>query len=90
MPESQLRSTLEEIHRLLEDPEAVDDASRAQLVELLHDIQAELDRAPEERSESQTPLFDRAAEAMRHFEKSHPALTEAVGRVASALSNLGI
>jgi len=92
MPESRLRSTLDEIHTLLEDPTAVNDASRAQLIELLADIQAVLDRAPEERSgdDDDPSLLDRASEAVRELEESHPALTEAIGRVATALSNLGI
>jgi len=33
---------------------------------------------------------DRLSEAMEQFEESHPSLTEAVGRLAAALSNLGI
>ena len=90
MPETRLRTTLEELQRTLEEPDAVDAESRQLLGELVEDIQAVLARAPEEREDSDPSLLDRLAEMARRFEKSHPALTAAVGRVANALSNLGI
>jgi len=89
MPETQLRTTLEELHRELEIAESVDDDARALLVEVLGDIQSVLDRSGEESDRHET-LGDRLAEATRRFEESHPSLTAAVNRVASALSNLGI
>jgi hypothetical protein len=90
MPETRLRNTLEELQRTLDEPDAVDAESRQLLGELLEDIQALLARAPEERVDSDPSLLDRLAEMTRRFEKSHPSLTAAVGRVANALSNLGI
>ena len=90
MPETRLRTTLEELQRTLEAPDAVDAESRQLLGELVEDIQAVLARAPEEREDADPSLLDRLAEMARRFEKSHPSLTAAVGRVANALSNLGI
>jgi uncharacterized membrane protein YccC len=90
MPETRLRTTLEELQRTLEEPDAVDAESRQLLGELVEDIQAVLARAPEEREDADHSLLDRLAEMARRFEKSHHALTAAVGRVANALSNLGI
>jgi hypothetical protein len=90
MPETRLRATLEELQRTLEEPSALDAESRELLNELLEDIQTLLARAPEEREEADSSLLDRLAEIARRFEKSHPSLTAAVGRVANALSNLGI
>ena len=89
MPETQLRTTLEELHQELESAESVDEDARALLVEVLGDIQALLDRSDGE-SDRDASLGDRLAEATRRFEESHPSLTAAVNRVASALSNLGI
>jgi hypothetical protein len=90
MSETRLRTTLEELQRTLEEPGAVDADSRELLNELLEDIQSVLARAPGEREEAGSPLLDRLSEIARRFEKSHPSLTAAVGRVANALSNLGI
>jgi hypothetical protein len=90
MPETRLRTTLEELQRTLEEPDAVDAESRQLLGELVEDIQAVLARAPEEREDADPSLLDRLAEMAQRFEKSHPSLTAAVGRVANALSNLGI
>jgi hypothetical protein len=90
MPETRLRATLDELQRTLEEPGAVDAESRQLLGELVEEIQALLDRAPEDRADSDPSLLDRLTEMTQRFEKSHPALTAAVGRVANALSNLGI
>lgn len=90
MPEKRLRDRLEELQEALEEPGAVDEASRAQVGDLLRDIQAQLERSPEEREEHGPSLLERLAEVKEQFEESHPALTAAVNRVANALSNLGI
>ncbi|HEY5657240.1 MAG TPA: DUF4404 family protein [Myxococcota bacterium] len=90
MPEKRLRETLEELQRKLEEPGAVDAASRELLGELLEDIEAALTREPGEREGEGSSLLDRLSEIAERFEESHPSLTAAVGRVANALSNLGI
>ena len=90
MPETRLRNTLEELQDALEEPESVDEESRALLGELMRDIQALLERPPEEREQESPSLLERLAEVKEQFEDSHPSLTAAVNRVANALSNLGI
>ncbi len=88
--EKQLREHLEELHSQLESTEAVDDRSRELLAEILGDIQTLLDRSGEAPDDEPEGLVERLREATRNFEESHPTLAAAVGRVANALSNLGI
>ncbi len=91
MPRTHLRETLEELERELERSEAVDPESRRLLDHVIGEVQDLLERteAREAEPEDQTVL-ERIAEATRHFEESHPAIAETVGRLAAALSNLGI
>lgn len=87
--EKQLRETLAELHRELDRTQAVDEQGRAELAAVARDIQELLDRSERTREEHAS-LLERLTEAMQRFEEEHPALTEAIGRVAGALSNLGI
>jgi hypothetical protein len=89
VPETRLRETLEELERELGRTEAIDDRSRELLDHVCGEVRELLERTgePEERHLS---LRDRLAEATREFETDHPTLAEVVGRVAAALSNLGI
>ena len=70
---------------LLKDAE-----SRGLLIDVLHDIEAVLERSEPGTVEEGESLIDRLRETTSHFEKSHPTLTEAVGRIADVLSRLGI
>ncbi|MDH3520479.1 MAG: DUF4404 family protein [Myxococcales bacterium] len=90
MPEKQLRETLQDLEQTLERQGSVDPAARERLGELVQEIRELLAREPGEREETEPSLVDRLSEAMEQFEESHPSLTEAVGRLAAALSNLGI
>ena len=94
MATSELRDHLAQLHEELEQTASVDEASRRLLVEGLHDIQQILDRGESEgdeaKAEGEPGLVERLRAATRDFEESHPTLTTAVGRVADALSNLGI
>jgi chromosome segregation ATPase len=87
--DNQLRETLAELHRELDRTEAVDEQARAELAAVARDIQGLLDRSERTREEHAS-LLERLAQAMQRFEEEHPSLTEAIGRVAGALSNLGI
>jgi predicted transcriptional regulator len=88
MPKKDLAQTLESLHRELEATEAVDAEDRQQLSHLMDDIRDLLERAGD--ADEHASLGERLAEAARRFEEEHPALTSAVNRVATALSNLGI
>jgi uncharacterized heparinase superfamily protein len=88
--ERQLRDRLEHLHAELAKTDAVDDASRELLADVLGDIQQLLDRSGEERPHEPQGLVDRLRDATRQFEESHPTLAAAVGRVMDTLSNMGI
>lgn len=90
MPEKRLRDTIADLERTLEQQEPIDAAAREQLLDLVREIQALLERPPEDRDAGEPSLLERIEAAMEDFEESHPALTAAVGRLATALSNLGI
>ena len=88
MPDQHLRDTLEELHKELQKAGSVDDRSRELLRDVMDDIHAILDpSAAEARPGS---LVERLREAVDEFEETHPALTEAVGRVVDALAKMGI
>jgi hypothetical protein len=90
MEKDRLREDLERLHQELARSESVDAASRGLLVDVLHDIEAVLERSePETAGEGQS-LIDRLRETTGQFEESHHALTELVGRIADMLSRLGI
>jgi len=89
VPKTRLRETLEELERELESSEAVDERSRERLAHVLGEVRELLHEDVELREEHRS-LLDRLREATREFEEEHPALAETVGRVATALSNLGI
>ena len=82
-----LRERLEQLHAELAKTDSVDERSREALESLVRDIQALLEQsgAPPHPS-----LTERLSQATRDFEKSHPTLSATLGRVADALSNLGI
>ena len=83
--QEQLREQLAELHAALQGAESLDEESRAQLRALMDDIRLALERGHEPES-----LTRRLREAVDRFEGTHPALTEAAGRVIDALANLGI
>jgi len=90
MPEKELRETIADLERTLAQQEPIDANARERLLALLQEIHAQLERPPEDRDAGEPSLLDRIEAAMEDFEESHPALMAAVGRLATALSNLGI
>ena len=93
MTERSLQERLAELRSELESTEALDEQSRELLDALHRDIEQLLERSALRdggEADDDGDLLDRLREAARHFEESHPALTSAVGRVADALSSLGI
>jgi hypothetical protein len=91
MPEKRLRDELTRLHGELEQASSVDRASRELLEDLMTDIQRLLDASPPASQEQDDDgLAERLGDAVRHFEEEHPNLAVAVGRIATALSNLGI
>jgi hypothetical protein len=93
MPDTELRDRLEDLHAELERAPRVDPESRRLLAEVARDIDALLERSDPESGAGgagHATLTDRLADLVREFEEEHPALAAAVGRVATALANLGI
>ena len=82
-----LRATLEQLHAELAKTESVDERSREALESLLRDIQTLLEHSG---ARPHPSLRERLSQATRDFEESHPTLSATLGRVADALSNLGI
>jgi hypothetical protein len=82
-----LRDILDELHEALESAPEIGDEGRNALRQAAHDIRGALDEPNAERSES---LGDQLNQALERFEESHPQLTSIVGRIADALSDIGI
>lgn len=89
MPRTRLRQTLEELEQELERTGPVDEGSRELLEHVISEVREILART-EEPEEEPRSLRDRLSEATDAFEADHPALAETLGRLATALSQLGI
>ena len=89
MGEQRLRQMLEQLHAELQRADTIDDRSRELLHGVLGDIEDMLQREQEQSPQPES-IIERLREAVRTFEKTHPTLTEAIGKVADALSSIGI
>ena len=76
-PGPSLKETLDELREALEAPDDLDE----ELLEALD---------PNHERELSGSLRDRLTNTLERFEKSHPKITETVGRLADALSDMGI
>jgi len=96
MPErvEALREILAQLRNQLEDGEPLRPESRALLEESIAEIQSALDEAQGRNTpaphNTQPTLLDRISQLAEDFEETHPRLSATMGRVADALSNLGI
>lgn len=89
MPRTELRETVERLHREIDAGTPLGDEQRQLLSEVLAEIEALL--ASDEADAPENPsIVAKLREAEGRFEQSHPNLTYAVGAVADALSKLGI
>ena len=88
MEKDRLREDLLRLKQELERSDSLDPDSRARLAEITADIESLLES--EEAGAPHESLADRLRSAAEHFEESHPTLTAAVGRIADALSAIGI
>ena len=90
MADDELRRKLEELHDQIEQTDHVDEKGR----ELLRDVDGhvrELLARSEQAAVRPRPGMTRGLEdAIRHFEVTHPVLTEALSDLLTALSNAGI
>ncbi len=92
MPKQRLNESLEQLHDELARTGSIDAESRQALEHVMSDIHAALERtdAADEAKTGDDSLLEQLRSATRSFEESHPNLTAAVGRLADALSNMGI
>jgi class 3 adenylate cyclase len=91
MKTQELHEVLAALHEELNRAETVDHESRRLLQELMTDISKLLAVADEaEPAERPAGLTERLAEISKEFEDHHPALVSAIGRLADALSRIGV
>lgn len=98
MERHNLKETLTELHQeLAASPTSVDGETKVLLQQLAADIdricdvpeptaEAEVNVAPEEKE----GVLDQLLSLTEEFEESHPKLAEVIGRIATALSRIGI
>ena len=90
MTDEELRRKLQQLHDDIEHLNHVDDQGRLMLRDLDGHIRDLLARS-EPAALSPMPALVRGLEnSIRHFEVTHPALTEALSDLLTALSNAGI
>jgi hypothetical protein len=85
---SPLNEIIDELREALEDPEDLDEELRAELRATAEEILEALD--PDHEREMSGSLRERLTNTLERFEQSHPKITETVGRLADALSDMGI
>lgn len=94
MEKEQLKQTLASLHAELARRGELDGDVRDLLRQLAGDIDDVLDsgepRASALRETEHSSLIDRLRDARSRFEETHPDLAMTLGRVADALSQLGI
>lgn len=87
-PGPSLSETIEELREAIEAPDDLDEELRAELRSAAEEILEALD--PDHERELSSSLRDRLTDTLERFEKSYPKLTETIGRLADALSDMGI
>lgn len=87
-PKRTLTEILNELHESLERSPELADEARDALRGAASDIREALDQ--DEAPEREVSIADQLNAALERFEGQHPKLTAVVGRVADALSDLGI
>jgi hypothetical protein len=91
MNDNELRAMLEELHKKIESTNSVDETGRELLSHLSVDIRNLLERTGHEEQLRGTKWeIGRLEESIRHFEISHPNLTQALSQLLTTLNNAGI
>ncbi|MBW2540472.1 MAG: DUF4404 family protein [Deltaproteobacteria bacterium] len=87
-PESSLNEAIDELREALEAPDDLDEELRAELRSAAEEILEALD--PDHERELSSSLRERLTDTLDKFQESHPKITETIGRLADALSDMGI
>ncbi len=90
MVNEELRQKLQQLHNEIENVDEVDEEGREILVHLDADIRDLLARSGKAELKPKPGLSGGVEDAIRHFEVTHPTLTEALSDLLTALSNAGI
>ena len=90
MDQQRLRQLLEQLHTELSQTQPPDAEARAQLKDLMTEVQVILERADETSEQQYRSLNDRLRQSIQQFERSHPQLTWAMGEVLEILSRSGV
>ena len=97
MERNELKETLTELHReLAAAPAVIDSETKSLLKQLASDIDQICDAdAPEQVESEVVPeekegMLDQLLSLTEEFEDSHPQLADVIGRIATALSRIGI
>ncbi|WP_372724865.1 DUF4404 family protein [Novipirellula sp.] len=86
MTREDLLLALQTVHQELENADDLADEDVARLRQTMAEIEAVLGRSDDEES----TLSEQISESARQFEKSHPLLTNTLGRIADMLQQMGI
>jgi len=87
-PRPSLNELVEELRDALDAPDDLDEELRVELRNAAKEILEALD--PDHERQLSRSLGDRLTQSIERFEKGYPRLTEIIGRVADALSDMGI
>ena len=90
MADKELRQKLEELHDAIANADKVDEKGRALLRDVDGHIQTLLTRSEKAELKPKPGMTRSLEDSIRHFEVTHPTLTEALSDLLTALSNAGI
>ena len=89
MPQ-QLLQSIEQLRAELQQPQAPDTETKAELLRVLLGLENALADEGQLVVDQHQSLIDQLKESLWQFEKEHPTLTVVVGRVLDNLSRMGI
>ncbi len=89
MPRDQLRESIEHLREELSGGEPLSGEDRSELENVLGEVSVILDLDPDDESSASPPSSD-LPNLVERFEATHPQLAVVLGRIADALSQLGI
>jgi hypothetical protein len=90
MKKKQLHKTIDELHGELKRTQPADDHIRGHIERLILEIELLRQEPGEIPLHRYQQFLERLGESVQYFETAHLSLTQAVGRVINALSNMGI
>ena len=90
MADEEIRQKLQQLHDEIENIDHVDEQGRALLRDVDGHVRDLLARSENSGLEPKPTMTRGLENAIRHFEVTHPALTEALSDLLTALSNAGI